>query len=66
MATNPERREFIRFEHMSPVDLQGMESKEYHQAQMVNFSEGGMYLETNIAFQPLKDLSQKLREILDN
>lgn len=52
MGIDAEKREFKRFDHMMPVEVTAEKSKECHRVQMINYSEGGMCLESDIAYQP--------------
>jgi hypothetical protein len=54
MTIDAAKREFNRIDHIMPVEVTEEESKECHWAQIVNFSAGGMCLESDIVFQPGK------------
>ena len=57
MTIDLEKREYKRFEYLMPIELAGQTLQEYHRAQMVNYSEGGMCLESDVAFQPRESVS---------
>jgi PAS domain S-box-containing protein len=56
MAIDPEKRDHQRFEYKLPVELSYQDPKTYHRAEMVNYCEGGMCIESEIPFQPGKNV----------
>ena len=52
MILNPDYRKSIRFEHKSTVMLTDEHSKYFSYAQMFNFSGGGLYFRSDIAYKP--------------
>jgi hypothetical protein len=52
MVSTPEHRKSIRFEHKSTVMLSEEHSEYFSYAQMFNFSGGGLYLKSDVAYKP--------------
>ena len=57
MTIDLEKREYKCFEYLMPIELAGQTLKEYHRAQMVNYSEDGMCFESDVAIQPQEFVS---------
>ena len=52
MATPyPENRDSTRFDHFSPLLIKDLRSGEIYEARMLNYSDGGIYFESNGEFQ---------------
>ena len=51
MVSNTDFRKSVRFEHKSTVMLADEHSDYFAYAQMLNFSSGGLYFESDIAFK---------------
>ena len=52
MISTPDFRKGKRFDHKSTVMLEDDHSEYLSYAQLYNFSSGGMYFESDVAFQP--------------
>ena len=62
MLSYPYHRKSVRFEHKSIVMLTDEHSKYFSYAQMSNFSGGGLYFKSDIAYKP----GTKIQIQLDN
>ena len=62
MLSTPDRRKSKRFKHKSTVMLSDERSEYFSYAQMFNFSGGGLYLKSDIAYKP----SSKIRIQFDD
>ena len=52
MNDNTERRDKTRFPHEAPVTLENEEMGQLHGVRMYNYSNTGIYFETNFYLQP--------------
>ncbi len=52
MVSTPDYRKSIRFEHKSIVMLADEHLEYFSYAQMFNFSGGGLYFESDVAYKP--------------
>jgi Tfp pilus assembly protein PilZ len=51
MMENIENRDSSRFDHFSPLQVKDLRSGEIYEARMFNYSKGGIYFESDGAFQ---------------
>ncbi|MGD8521523.1 MAG: PilZ domain-containing protein [Desulfobacterales bacterium] len=56
MDSNPEHRDNTRFPHEAPLTLENLEAGELHSARMFNFSDTGLYFESDYVMQPGTEL----------
>ena len=56
MDSNPEHRDNTRFPHEAPLTLENLEIGELHGARMFNFSDTGLYFESDYVIQPGTEL----------
>ena len=52
MASNTDFRKSVRFEHKSTIMISDDGSDYISYAQMLNFSSGGLYFESDVSFKP--------------
>lgn len=56
MNSNPEQRDKTRFDHEAPITLENFEIGVLHGARMFNFSNYGLYFESDYLFEPGTEL----------
>jgi Tfp pilus assembly protein PilZ len=56
MESNPEQRNNTRFKHEAPVKLENFEIGVFHRARMFNYSDGGLYFESDYLISPGTEL----------
>jgi Tfp pilus assembly protein PilZ len=56
MESNPEQRDNTRFHHEAPIKLENFEIGVFHGARMFNYSEGGLYFESDYLISPGTEL----------
>lgn len=52
MVSSPDYRKNLRYENKSTIMLSDENSEYFLYAQMLNFSGGGLYFESDVAFKP--------------
>ena len=52
MENQKEKRSFDRYYHEIPITVAYFNTNRYRSAKMLNYSEGGIYFESDFAFQP--------------
>ena len=56
MDKNPENRNTVRIEHRCPITIENITAGVMHRAQMMNFSDNGLYFEADNLMQPGEEI----------